>query len=198
LIEVTGDPDDPKRAPRVDRQWALDQITKYGARAPWVLVNVFGKFPPASINALLGIEEVQEAMKRTLKEDAYAWAQKRLGIDVARFGDDLTVLFPRQGLAAFKPVPMSHPRGSPVSVDIANRVALAQKRWKHEMEFYDDTVGWAHGAIDIRRSQGANADRGRLRSPVLRSALPQHARLHLDEHGRIGSRPWARCRTCPS
>jgi phage terminase large subunit len=156
LIEVTGDPDDPNRAPRVDRQWALDQITKYGKDSPWVLVNVFGKFPPASLNALLGIEEVQEAMKRTLKEDAYAWAQKRLGIDVARFGDDLTVLFPRQGLAAFKPVPMSHPRNSPVSVDIANRVALAAKRWKHEMEFYDDTVGWAHGAIDVRRTQGAS------------------------------------------
>lgn len=156
VVEITGDPDDPNRAPRVDRQWALDQIAKYGKDSPWVLVNVFGRFPPASLNALLGIEEVQEAMRRTLPPEAYQWSQRRLGIDVARFGDDLTVLFPRQGLAAFKPVPMSHPRNSPVSVDIANRVAMAHTRFKHEMEFFDDTVGWAHGAIDVRRTNGAS------------------------------------------
>lgn len=154
LIEATGDPDDPKRAKRVDLQWAKDQIAKYGKDSPWVLVNVFGKFPPASLNALLGIEDVREAMARVLPEDAYTWSQKRLGVDVARFGDDLTVLAPRQGLQWFKPVPMSHPRGSAVSVDIASRVAMAETRWKFEMEFYDDTVGWAHGAIDVRRASG--------------------------------------------
>jgi phage terminase large subunit len=156
VIEITGDPDDPKRAPRVDLAWAREQIKMYGRESPWVLVNVFGKFPAASINSLLGIEDVQEAMNRTATEDAYKWAQRRLGIDVARFGDDLTVFFPRQGIVSFKPVPMSHPRGSNPSVDIASRAAMAQMRFKHELEFYDDTVGWAHGAIDIRRSTGAN------------------------------------------
>lgn len=154
VIEITGDPDDPKRAPRVDIEWAREQIRMYGRESPWVLVNVFGKFPPSSINSLLGIEDVQEAMSRMAMEDAYKWAQKRLGIDVARFGDDLTVLFPRQGIVAFKPIAMSHARGSAPSVDIANRVALAEQRWKHEMEFFDDTVGWAHGAIDVRRASG--------------------------------------------
>lgn len=156
VIEITGDPDDPKRAPRVDITWAREQIRMYGRESPWVLVNVFGRFPPASINSLLGIEDVQDAMNRAAHEEAYRWAQRRLGIDVARFGDDLTVFFPRQGIVAFKPVAMSHPRGSNPSVDIAARAGLAQTRFKHELEFYDDTVGWAHGAIDIRRSVGAN------------------------------------------
>jgi phage terminase large subunit len=154
LITVTGDPDNPKRAPRVSLQWAMDQRDKLGAGSPWYLVNVMGEFPAASINSLLGVEDVEEAMSRTPTSDQYSWAQKRIGIDVARFGDDLTVLYPRQGIAAFRPVPMSHPRGSAPSVDIASRVAAAELKWKHEMEFYDDTVGWAHGAIDIRRSQG--------------------------------------------
>ena len=152
VIDVTGDPDDPKRAPRVSIEWARAQIAKYGKESPWVLVNVYGRFPPASLNALLGIDEVEAAMKRHLTRDVYEWSQKRLGVDVARYGDDLTVLFPRQGLAAFKPVAMSHVRDSPVSVDIATRVAVAQAKWGHEMEFYDDTVGWAHGAIDVRRT----------------------------------------------
>jgi len=153
-VEITGDPDDPMRAPRISVQWAREQIDKYGRDNPWVLVNVFGQFPPSSINALLGVEEVTSAMKRHLTEDIYNWAQKRLGIDVARFGDDRTVIFPRQGLAAFQPITMRHARDSAVSVDIANRTLMEKSRFGSEMEFFDDTVGWAHGALDVMRAAG--------------------------------------------
>lgn len=142
--EITGDPDDPQRSPRVNITWALEQIEKYGRDNPWVLVNVFGKFPPASINTLLGPDEVYEAMRRSPREDAYGWAQKRLGVDVARFGDDRTVIFPRQGLAAFMPVEMRGAR----TTDIAARVLLAKRRWESEMEFIDDSGHWGHGVID--------------------------------------------------
>jgi len=153
-VEITGDPEDPNRAPRISIKWAKEQIEKYGKDNPWVLVNVFGQFPPSSINALLGVEEVSAAMKRHLTEDIYNWAQKRLGVDVARFGDDRTVIFPRQGLAAFDPITMRHARDSAVSVDIANRTIMEKKHFGSEMEFFDDTVGWAHGAIDVMRAAG--------------------------------------------
>jgi len=65
-----------------------------------------------------------------------------------------TVLFPRQGLQAFKQVRMKHRVNDPVSVDIANRVVEAKLRWQSEIEFFDDTVGWAHGAIDVMRGYG--------------------------------------------
>lgn len=154
VVEITGDPDDPKRSPRISVKWAREQIEKYGRDNPWVLVNVFGQFPPSSLNTLLGPEEVRSAMRRHLTSDAYSWAQKRLGIDVARFGDDRTVIFPRQGLAAFMPVTMRHKRDSPVSVDISTRVQMAKAQWCSEIEFFDDTVGWAHGAIDNMRAAG--------------------------------------------
>lgn len=154
MVEITSDPDDPKRTPRVSITWAREQIEKYGRENPWVLVNVFGKFPPSSINTLIGPDEVEAAMRRHYQIDVYSWAQKRLGIDVARYGDDKTVIFPRQGLAAFRAVEMRHDRGSAVSVDIANRVQLAKQRWNSNWEAFDDTVGWAHGAIDVMRSNG--------------------------------------------
>jgi hypothetical protein len=157
VIEISGSPDDPKRSPRVSIKWAKEQIEKYGRDNPWVLVNVFGQFPPSSMNVLIGPEEVRASMKRGLKEDVYNWSQKRLGIDVARFGDDRTVIFPRQGLMAFKPVIMRHRRGDPVSVDIASRVMMAKSKWVSEIEFFDDTVGWAHGAIDVMRAAGHNS-----------------------------------------
>jgi len=154
MTEITSDPDDPDRSPRVSKQWAREQIEKYGRDNPWVLVNVFGRFPPSSLNTLLGPDEIRAAMKRTYQPDIYNWAQKRLGIDVARYGDDKTVIFPRQGLVAFRPVDMRHARGSAVSVEIANRVMMAKQQWRSEMEFFDDTVGWAHGAIDVMTAAG--------------------------------------------
>jgi hypothetical protein len=154
IVEITGDPEDPMRAPRISKQWALDQIEKYGRDNPWVMVNVFGQFPPSSINSLLGVDEVTAAMKRHLTEDQFQWAQKRLGIDVARFGDDRTVIFPRQGLASFHPIVMRHARDTAASVEIANKVMFEKNKFGSEIEFFDDTVGWAHGAIDVMRSSG--------------------------------------------
>jgi hypothetical protein len=48
VIEITGDPDSPKRSTRIDPAWARAQILQYGADNPWVLANVFGKFPSSS------------------------------------------------------------------------------------------------------------------------------------------------------
>lgn len=154
MIEMTGDPDNPMRSPRVDIQWARDQIKKYGRESPWVKVNVFGEFPESSLNSLLGPEDVQEAINRKLEPSTYEWAQKRIGVDVSRFGDDPTILFPRQGLRAFKPAMMMHPRGSAVSTNIAARLMLAKQRFKSEMEFLDSTGGWAAGARDVLHQAG--------------------------------------------
>lgn len=154
VIRVTGDPDDPKRAPRVSLEWAKQQIAAYGRDNPWVMVNVLGLFPPAAFNALLGTDEVEEAMKRKLRASAYEWAQRRLGVDVARFGDDRTVLFPRQGLRAFLPKIVKHARGSAVSTDIATAVISAKASWRSELELLDATGGWAAGARDVLLTAG--------------------------------------------
>jgi len=153
VIRITGDPDDPQawvHAPRVGPEplaWAKQQIDTYGRENPWVKSYILGQFPPASINSLLGIEEVEAAMKRYYKPDAYNWVQKRIGVDVARFGDDLNVIFPRQGLVAFMPKMM---RNAPTT-DIAARIARAQLKWAPDGEiliFVDDTGHWGHGVID--------------------------------------------------
>jgi hypothetical protein len=144
VVEITGDPDDPKRSPRISLQWAKDMIAKYGKDNPWVLVNVFGRFPPASFNSLLGVDEVRAAMGRHLRDDEFSFAQKRLGVDVSRFGDDRTIIAPRQGLAAFVMAEMRMAR----SHDVAARVIAAKEAWGGEMEFVDGTGGYGAGVID--------------------------------------------------
>lgn len=154
VIEITGDPEDPKRSPRISVEWAQQQIDSYGRDNPWVMVNVLGKFPPSSLNALLGVEEVNAAMHRKLVEEDYRHQQKRLGCDVARYGDDRTVIFPRQGNMVWMPKVMRHARHSSVSVDIATAMIRAKTKWGSELEFMDATGGWAAGARDIMVDAG--------------------------------------------
>lgn len=144
LINITADPDEPNRTPRVDPEWAREQIELHGRENSWVMAFILGKFPPGGINTLLSPDELNASLGRGIKADDYQYVQKRLGIDVARFGDDRTVIFPRQGLRAFAPVVMRHNRGH----EIAARVALAKTRWQSEMEFIDNSGGWGAGTID--------------------------------------------------
>jgi phage terminase large subunit len=144
VLEITGDPDDPNRSPRIGLQWARQQIEMYGKDNPWVQVNVFGRFPPQSLNALLGPDEVNEAMRRNPPIDQWEWSQRRLGIDVARFGDDRTVIFPRQGLMTYNPIVMRGVR----TTDIAARVMYVKEKFASELELIDDTGHWGHGIID--------------------------------------------------
>ena len=152
-FRINGDPKNPRRSSRVDLEWAKQQIQQHGRDNPWVQVNVLGEFPAASINALLGVEEVEAAMRRKVRADAYDWSQKRLGVDVARFGDDRSVIFPRQGLASFLPIVVRHQR----TTDIAARVARAIGDWRAELVLVDDTGHWGHGVIDNLMAAGYDA-----------------------------------------
>lgn len=150
MVVITGDPDDPRRSKRIDPVWASEQIKAYGRDNPWVKSFILGQFPPSSINALFSIEDVQAAMQREYREEEYAWAQKRIGVDVARFGDDLTCLFPRQGLQAFTPVIMRNAN----TTEITNRVLMAKAKWGSELEFIDGTGGYGAGVVDQLRLAG--------------------------------------------
>lgn len=146
-ISINADPDNPMRSPRVSMQWAKDQIDKYGRDNPWVKVNVFGEFPPASLNALLGPDDVEQAFNRKYQEADIVHAARLLGVDVARFGDDSSVIFPRQGLVAFKP----HTMRNVDSLVGAGQVARVWQDWKVDACFIDNTGGYGAGWIDQLR-----------------------------------------------
>ncbi len=149
-FKVTGDPDDPKRSPRIDIAWAREQIALHGRTNPWIMYALLGEFPPSSMNSLLGVDQVEAAMNKHYGEDIYGLAQKRLGIDVALQGDDRTVIFPRQGLAAFAPVIMR----TREPAEIAARVMAAKEKWGSEMELVDGTGGYGSGVLSHMRMAG--------------------------------------------
>jgi phage terminase large subunit len=150
VTEITGDPDDPKRSTRVKEDWAREQIEKYGRDNPWVLVNVFGRFPPHSLDTLIGPDECAEATQRAWRPEDIADAPRILGVDVARFGDDASVIFPRQGLMAFPPIKVRHVDGT----EGAGLVAHRWQDWQADACFIDDTGGFGGSWIDNLRRLG--------------------------------------------
>jgi hypothetical protein len=63
---------------------------------------------------------------------------------VARFGDDASVIFPRQGLVAFPPLKFRNLDGTQGAGQVARKLA----DWRADAVFIDDTGGWGASWID--------------------------------------------------
>jgi phage terminase large subunit len=75
-----------------------------------------------------------------------AGAARILGVDVARFGDDASVIFPWQGLIAFPPLRFGN-------IDSTQGAGLVARRWTDAF-FVDDTGGFGGSWIDNLRRLG--------------------------------------------
>lgn len=149
-ISITGDPDDPKRSPRISREWAQELIDRYGRDHPYVMVNVLGQFPPSSFNTLLGLDDIREAQARSYRENDIERHPRILGVDVALYGDDASVIFPRQGLVAFNPE-----RHRNIEPHLgAGRVASRWGDWDADAVFVDNTGGYGASWISHLRLMG--------------------------------------------
>ena len=150
VVEITGDPESPLRSPRISVQWANEQIEKYGRDNPWVLINVFGQFPPQSLNSLIGLPELEAASKRYYREFDIGAAARILGIDVARHGDDESVICKRQGIHCFGFLDyrgLDSTQGAEITIREWNS-------WNADACFVDDTGGFGAGWLDQLRNLG--------------------------------------------
>lgn len=105
-------------------------------------------FSAAGDDQLISLSDVEAAAHRQIREDAIREAPRILGVDPARFGDDRSVIFPRQGLAAFEPLVF---RGID-NMELASRVAQKIEEWKPDAVFCD--AGNGGGVIDRLRQLG--------------------------------------------
>lgn len=148
VADINGDPDNPKRAPRVDITWAKKQIEQWGRDDPFVRVNVFGEFPLHSFNALIGPDEMAAATRRSYHPEDIKASPKVLGVDVALFGDDSSVMWPRQGLVALLPTQWRSISG----VEGAGLVSRYWEDWGADACFID--AGMSQSWVDNMRLLG--------------------------------------------
>lgn len=105
-------------------------------------------FSAAGDDQLISLADVDNATRRFYRPDQYSWAPRILGVDPARFGDDRSVIFPRQGLVATKPMVY---RGID-NMQLAGYVAQQIGEWQPDAVFID--AGNGTGVIDRLRQLG--------------------------------------------
>jgi hypothetical protein len=102
-------------------------------------------FAAAGDDQLISLSDVQNATQRQYALPEYQYAPRILGVDPARFGDDRSVIFSRQGLVALPPIVL---RGVD-NMDLASRVAARIIEWHPDAVFCD--AGNGSGVIDRLR-----------------------------------------------
>lgn len=105
-------------------------------------------FTAAGDDQLISLSDVETAAQRVLTIGSMDYAPKIIGVDPARFGDDRSVIFKRQGLQAFDPLVF---RGMN-NMDLAGRVAAEIVAWQPDGVFID--AGAGSGVIDRLRQLG--------------------------------------------
>ena len=80
---------------RITPEYSQRLIKQYGMDSDVVRVRVLGEFPKTEPDGLIPLELVESAIMRELPADSDAMLD--VGADIARFGDDETVIIPRIG-----------------------------------------------------------------------------------------------------
>ncbi len=142
---------DSRTAKMADRKLLDQWVQDYGEDSDFVRVRVRGMFPRASSLQFIGSDLVRAAEKQKVPEHAVRHAPVVLGVDVARFGDDESVVVVRQGLSIRT---LSAYREMDV-IALGNLVANAETKYRADAVFIDE-VGIGAGVVDYLRSLGRN------------------------------------------
>lgn len=102
-------------------------------------------FNAAADNVLISIDTVRAAACRQYREHDYAASPRILGVDVARFGSDASVIFKRQGVVSWPPTVIRELD----NMALADQVAIQIREWQPDAVFID--IGNGAGVVDRLR-----------------------------------------------
>ena len=105
-------------------------------------------FSAAGDDQLMSLTDVETAGRREHAVGSNDYAPRILGVDPARFGDDRSVIYPRQGLIALPPLVF---RGID-NMTLAGHIARKIEQWTPDAVFIDSGAGG--GVIDRLRQLG--------------------------------------------
>jgi len=129
-------------SPRVTPEYRERLVKKYGDDSDVVRVRADGEFPKAEPDTFIPLDMVEAAMMREVQPEG----PLEIGVDVARFGDDETVLAARVGM---KHVRLEVYHGQDTMVTTGRVIAMAKElmqeygKPKCVVKIDDDGVGGA-------------------------------------------------------
>lgn len=92
---------DSRTVPITDKRQLNKWVSDYGIDSDFVKIRVLGEFPSGANASLISRDSINCAVERVIDESAYQSSPRIMGVDVARFGEDKTVIARRQGLKLY-------------------------------------------------------------------------------------------------
>lgn len=135
---------DSRTAKQADKAQIAAWIADYGLDSDFVKVRVLGEFPSQSANQFISGADVDACRK--YGAEGYQDLPKILAADIARFGDDQSVIAKRQGR---KVEPLISWRGLDLMAS-ADRIAEEIDNWSPDAVVIDET-GIGSGVVDRLR-----------------------------------------------
>ena len=124
-------------------EWVDDAAKRWGTSSPLYMSKVLGEFPEVGDNTLISPALIKAAQDRELTPAG----DNTLGVDVARFGTDQTVMLHRRGPVARIVRTIA---SSPTTQTAGEVLALAKR---HGCRAQVDGVGVGGGVVDMLREE---------------------------------------------
>jgi hypothetical protein len=139
---------DSRKVEGLDKKALDDIVKKYGEDSDETRIEVKGEFPRHGDRQFISREAVEGAAMREIQPDHYAGLI--MGVDIARFGDDTTVIRFRRGRDArtIKPIKL---KGKD-NMAVANECAMLIDEYQPDAVCVD--AGNGTGVIDRLREMG--------------------------------------------
>lgn len=140
---------DSRNAKMANKAQIQQWIDDYGEDSDFVRVRVRGLPPRSSSMQFIGENIIAPSRGKKIPIDAWEFAPVVMGVDPARYGDDRSTIYVRQGLH-------SHYLGKYRELDLMQLASLTieyEERYNVDVVFVDE-VGLGAGVVDRRRQLG--------------------------------------------
>lgn len=140
------------RAGRISRDWAEQRKKQWGEQSPVYINRVLGEFAETGTDTLIPLSWVEAANERWYEREGKLEGQTRYGVDVARLGDNRTVIAPFAGNLVGVLEYLPHQDTMQTTGAIISRVGDDK-----EADIHVDANGVGAGVLDRLREQGFKA-----------------------------------------
>lgn len=130
--------------------WVAERYRKWGPASPMYVARVLGNFPEVGDNTLIPLSWVEMAIERW--HDADEGEPREMGCDIARFGEDESVIAYRAGQ---KVVRLDVWRKQDI-METTGRIKIGRAAF-HAVSIKVDAIGYGAGVVDRLKEQNEPA-----------------------------------------
>lgn len=187
--KITGPLPNPKM---ITPEWVFDKYRRWKPGSVMYEARVLGNFPSSSIDTLIPLTWIEQALERW--EDMDEVGIVEIGVDVARFGGDSTVIAPKIGDKVLELQDYSKLD----TMETTGHAIIAYKHYR-STNIKVDVIGIGAGVVDRLGElkypvisvnvADAPTEEGKEKFENKRAELYWHLRERLDPDKRINSKP---------